>query len=717
MPKRVIPVVRISADKKDQLEVNQLQGIDRLIKRNGWTKACEDIILRNISREDMAENVDYIFQAVEKYKPDHLVYRNFDRVGHLSNAELGHFVTEVKRRGNGTTIYLADEDRELDMNNMEDFIAIQTSNKEINVKRRRAEDARYKAVNNGSNPGKKAAYGYDSAVYDRKGTLKYKVINNGVTYQGVRQYRGRLIATYATMRTKVYPDGRTEEYNDTWSTKGNEDELVQCINCPSLDPGDRKTEIINPQRAKVVQRIFQLADYPTCYSPNQISTLVRDEYHATIESRGLCSRTISSILRNQIYKGFPVDNLRRKPDSKYDLQPYPLTDEQRQAICIIEPEQWDRVNHLLNQRPQHSLPHRKSRPNANTRWLRGYLICGNCNRQMYSHATRSSVTRYKCKRCGSVLTPVLHAMVDEWVSSFQQQCEQLADTLHLPDTDELWCQYQTEQICVGIRRLSVAREMALFILDRMPGNTDLEKLTAYRARHWKYFGEDKQWAVVLEPLPDSLEGVPAYRLLFDDDEKDRSSKSHLSSLRLKYPHLSLPNPDGYLVSIYTEVVEEHTAPLRQEIVTIDKQLSDFGAEFVSSIKSPTIRSSIEKAITTLENRKQSLETQSRSLVLDYRKLTEDIKRIADTVRKLGADLKTADGPQKAALLQPILKSVVVQFPPIGKTRCATRLVTVKITSTEPSIQPKTYSPDDFAKFYRIHQGRGRKRARNKTTAN
>jgi len=171
-----------------------------------------------------------------------------------------------------------------------------------------------------------------------------------------------------------------------------------------MEKGDRKTEIVNVERAKVVKDIFDLADTPSYKTPHEIACIFNNKGIKSM-SRKWDAKTIKCILSNPIYKGYPVDNQTSKAKTarlNTNIVTVPPTKEERAAIRIVDIAQWDRVNKYLRDN-QTGYKHFR-RANLGDFWAKCFLFCGNCQDIFYvANSTKWKPSKnYRCEKCGAI---------------------------------------------------------------------------------------------------------------------------------------------------------------------------------------------------------------------------------------------------------------------------------------------------------------------------
>src|SRR5579862_5318731 len=70
--------------------------IDRHTSEKGWQE-IGTITLQDISRWDMMEHIEEIYEKVRELKPDYVVIREQDRIGFKDGEELGTFLYGLRK--------------------------------------------------------------------------------------------------------------------------------------------------------------------------------------------------------------------------------------------------------------------------------------------------------------------------------------------------------------------------------------------------------------------------------------------------------------------------------------------------------------------------------------------------------------------------------------------------------------------------------------------
>lgn len=471
--------IRRKSNVSDPMElVNQDMIIDPFIQKMGWNMV-DEITLNGVPRWDMLDEANNLVSKLKNNKPEYVIYRDHDRIGFKNPAEIGFFITSLKQLD--IKIITANDEQIVDMNDLASTMrTVQNqlaSSAEIEKKGYRTQIARRKTIENKSSPGKMCAYGYDWVVFNRDGIFKYKVI-----YDGYKKCEGRhwtdppkntkSRANYALMRWKELSDGKREAYHDQWVQDGHN--WVLLTSAPAMEKGDRKTEIINVERAKIVKEIYELADIPNYKTPHEIAGILNDKEIKNV-SGVWDSRTIKCILTNSIYKGYPIDNRTSKAKTtrlNSDIISVPLTEEERLAIRIIDIEQWNRVNKYL--KDNQTGYKRLRRANLGDFWGKCFLFCGNCQEILYvSNSTKWKPSKnYRCNNCGAIKADVVHEIIDNWLKWLSQSYISLCEKVKSANAHEFCGE--------------VAQKMHRFVLAHLPGETEEEKTKSFQKRTWKY---------------------------------------------------------------------------------------------------------------------------------------------------------------------------------------------------------------------------------------
>jgi hypothetical protein len=636
--------IRRKSNVSDPLELtNQDMIIDPFIKKMGW-KQVDEITLNGVPRWDMLDEANNLISKLKITKPDCVIYRDHDRIGFKNPAEIGFFITSLKQLD--IKIITANDEQVVDMTDLASTMrTVQNqlaSSAEIEKKGYRTQIARRKTIEKKSSPGKMCSYGYDWIVYNREGTFRYKVI-----YEGYKKYEGRhwtdppkntkSRANYGLMRWKEYPDGKREPYHDQWVQDGHNWILLTSV--PVMEKGDRKIEIINVERSKVVKEIYNLADapnYKTCY---EIARLLNDKGIKSM-SKQWDAKTIKCILTNQIYKGYPVDNQTSKAKTarlNTEVMVIPLTEEERAAIRIIDVAQWNRVNQYF--KDNQTGYKRLRRANLGDFWAKCFLFCDNCQEILYiTNSTKWKPSQnYRCDRCGAVKSDVIHEIIDNWLNWLSQSYITLCDKVKSSNAHEFCGE--------------VAQKMYRFILANLPGDTEEEKVQSFKKRAWKY-------TVVADSNTD------------------------------------------YFELTYQEIFDEASQTVRNKIAELKSEKQKLILKFVDISDDPDIKQFIKDKQLEIE----VLEANLVSLVPEYRRSKEHLLKMASTIQTLCKDVTQATGEEKAILLRPHLKSVVLSFDNNKKDNSC-KVCKVEINSVNPFIPKQVLDLKEFNFINEKYNGR------------
>lgn len=635
--------IRRKSNVSDPLELsNQDMIIDPFINKMGW-KMVDEITLNGVPRWDMLDEANNLISKLKATKPEYVIYRDHDRIGFKNPAEIGFFITSLKQLD--IKIITANDEQIVDMNDLASTMrTVQNqlaSSAEIEKKGYRTQIARRKTIEKKSSPGKMCAYGYDWVVFNREGTLKYKVI-----YDGYKKCEGRhwtdppkntrSRANFALMRWKELPDGKREPYHDQWVQDGHN--WVLLTSAPSMEKGDRKTEIINVERAEIIEEIFNLADTPHYKTSHEIACILNDK-NAKSMSKRWDAKTIKCILSNSIYKGFPVDNRISKAKTARlhsDIITVPLTDDERATIRIVDVQQWDRVNKYL--RDNQTDYKRLRRANLGDFWAKCFLFCDNCQDILYvSNSTKWKPSKnYRCNKCGAIKADVVHEIIDNWLKWLSQSYITLCEKVKSSNANEFCGE--------------VAQKMYKFVLAHLPGITDEEKIKCFQKRAWKYTTTDS-----------------------DAD---------------------------YFELVYQEVFDEASQSVKTKIADLKAEKQKLILKFVDISDDPDIKQFIKDKQLEIE----VLEANLISLIPEYRRCKEHLLKMASTVQTLCKDVLQATGEDKAILLRPHIKNVAFHFD-TGNKNNSCKVCRVEISSVNPFIPKQILSLEEFERINEKYNGR------------
>jgi hypothetical protein len=346
-------------------------------------------------------------------KPDFLIYMDQTRVG-FKGGQINWFIEELKDLGiiliNATSGKAISHDTPAAFRETVDKQV--SSDGEVYEKGSRTQTGRKKYIDKCSNPGHKVAYGYDSQVVDRDG-----VVRCVVTYLPKKICEGhhyiekskKYLPNIATCRLVTYPDGKTERFDDYFVLNPKDGKYSHGINRPIHQRSYLKHEVINPEQADKVKECFRLADAPHCLTNSAIAT-----------KTGLDDCLVRTILKNPIYKGYPVDGkdlsrILKSEERKYkEPMEIPLSDARREAIRIVSVEQFDRVAAARAGTSKSN----QQRASLDGFWCKTFSKCA-CNEILGCRTPQSNGAgnRYACMECGTFIErDILHSIVDKWLS-------------------------------------------------------------------------------------------------------------------------------------------------------------------------------------------------------------------------------------------------------------------------------------------------------------
>jgi len=699
-----IKVLRKSNNDPEEIP-NQQIVIDPFVEQRGW-KCLDTITLLDLPRWNMKPKVrELIFEKVKKLRPNWLVYRDHDRIGFHGTGQLGWYLEELADLG--VKVILAKDGRVMDMQDSLTSIQIMAdqiaSKKEIEDKSYRTTVGRKMTISRRSSAGGRCPYGYDWLVIGRDGKEKYREVYEGYEVcEGTRPSKIRGVEyqrkNLALCRAKIFPDGRREEYRDHWTLDPETQQWHKIRNCPSLDKGDRKITVPNPERAEVVKEIFRLADTPHWNTSREIA----DE----LNSRGILptrfvwkSKTVLDMLRNPIYKGYPLDCKKSHTKCKEKNKPVeiPLTEEERAVIRLVSVEQWQRVNEHLDGMPKRRS--RKRNSNLSHFWARSFLMCGTCQQSFYlrNRTSWSCSEAYYCPRCEKRQVPskVIHAIIDQWL----QWLEQNYSTHTQPDPNRVIMELVAMLPHVG-SIIGIEYKMARFILDCMPGETDHEKMEAYQTRPWKYWTEGPIWLKKPElKVNDDYAAVLTYQLM-EHTEQKRFINDWIAEGKTSLT----PDTRNPWVSIYSECWEEATRPVQDKIDSLDKELDSL---FNLALTSVELRVRCDSRAKELEAEKRALAAQLNSLLPEYRAALQRAEQTRQHLAALHGEIKEAQDENKSVLLAPHLDRVVLHFDPNGRAKRECKLTRVEVHAVDPAIPVRVLDSEECLAIYRKHSNRGK----------
>ncbi|QDV84560.1 recombinase family protein [Stieleria magnilauensis] len=417
--------IRVSSDKQDVQR--QRQSITDWAVRTDSTIGhwFEDSEGKN-PRDQAAKRPEFqkLLKAVESGLIRQIIVDSQDRFGTKDVYQFGQFVTLLREnncelwsvsQGNLT----ADDDATI----LTNTIGALTSTREQKEKATRSVGGLVKTAKAGLYPGGVAPYGLDVVCF-ANGSEKWRV-----------RWHSQ------TERTRIYPDGRKEQFNG----RGN---------MPASDPTDELR--FRPgceKRLGVIRQIFGW--YATeDISPHKIATRLNDAGIVNAYNNNWNKVGVRSLLANPVYVGLPAWNKRGRPRFKEYVngQIQDVTDKKtrrRDPSEFVQPDSvefepivtgdvWDKVQEKLSASSQ-----KAKRPSqvANL-WLKRFLVCGGCGKPMVACAPQGRTTygSYICGnyntfgkenptgcRCHRVKHSVLEALVEKYLEEVDPQLVELAE--------------------------------------------------------------------------------------------------------------------------------------------------------------------------------------------------------------------------------------------------------------------------------------------------
>ncbi|OAI46882.1 hypothetical protein AYO44_10525 [Planctomycetaceae bacterium SCGC AG-212-F19] len=599
-----------------------------------------------------------------------------------------------------------DGDRDIDFNDMESglktFLSQISSMEWRKNHSGKMMTARRVAVERASSPGKRCPYGYDWQVLNREGQPVYKITDNGHhRYAGQHKVKrsGKIRDCVALHRTKLYPDGRTEEFNDTWIDTPEGRKKQRCF--PALEKGYRKIEVINLKRAKVIQRIFALADGPTWLSPYEIQLTLEQEGIEHLGVTPWSNDGIKFLLRNPIYKGFPLYNrdrsrktlAPRKWDEAFD---YLYSSEQREAIRIIDIEQWNRVNENLNQLPANHK--RRRRHNLAPLWARDFLICANCDGVLRVHSSRCPV--YRCRKCGRVKAAVVEEIIDNWLRWLEESHNVELSKISIFPVDK------------HLDSLGINNDAGIYQskpedhFSTVPDGWVIETLKGGNGELITFHGD---------PNKESIVGLMhhEHRVFNCNETADKGGAlweykaiSHKMIDFLKTNNLDHLRWEHGLEEAYELTHKQVCKPITDQIIFIDKELDNL---FKTSFSSDEMRKRCDLKAVELGAKKKELEGRCQSLLPEYRQAKARVIELAKVITQLRSDWHKKVGDDKRRLTATCLEKVLLRFTPQTSENVAMcKLMEITLYAKDGLLPPKTYSEAEIKAV--IHKQNGRRNA-------
>lgn len=438
--------IRVSSDTQDV--TRQRESIGQWSAKHGWTIGhfFEDSEGRN-PRDQAAKRAGFqrMLDAVKTGLVKRIVVDSLDRFGTRDAYELGKFLTLLRDHGcqlwSVAQGHLTADD---DATTLTNVLGALTSTREQKEKALRNIGGKVQKAKLGEYQGGYPPYGLDVVCFGG----------------AVEKWRVHFVGHFE--RIKIYPTGKRE----TFSGKNN---------FPAKDATDvlRYRPTIDQARLEVVLSIFEW--FATeAISPGQIADRLNALGKVTTVASPWNKVIVRQMLANPIYIGFPSWNKRAGSRFKEyvggEIQDVTKTKGRKRTTDdyvqpskqefppLIDSDTWDKVQAKLQATKQRT----KRAPQVSELWLKGFLVCGHCNKPMRAVGPqpRMEYGTYICGtygtygkknatgcRCHRVKHPVLEAIVDKYLSETGQEVGELvgvgADLFD--DSLNNWLQTATER--------------------------------------------------------------------------------------------------------------------------------------------------------------------------------------------------------------------------------------------------------------------------------
>ena len=358
--------LRVSSDTQDVSR--QRQSIQDWADRNGHVIGhwFEDSEGRN-PRDKSAKRIEFqkLLKSVEAGVVEKIIVDSQDRFGTKDAYELGKFLTIL--RENDCELWSVNQGHLTacdDATILTNTIGALTSTREQKEKATRNIGGKIQKARAGEYQGGYPPYGCDV-----------------VCFNGHERWRVQTVGHYK--RWKIYPSGEREPFNgkDNFPAKDANDTL-------KIRPG------IDPQRLEVVRNIFHW--YATeAISPGKIATRLTTMAICTQVGSPWNKIIVRELLRNPAYIGFPTWNKRagsrfkefvdgqirdvtRKTAGRRRATEDHIASPRADYEAIIDLDTWNTVQAKLAASKQRT----KRPPQVAELWLRPFLFCAKCGKQM-----------------------------------------------------------------------------------------------------------------------------------------------------------------------------------------------------------------------------------------------------------------------------------------------------------------------------------------------
>lgn len=570
--------IRVSSDNQDV--TRQRDSIGQWSTQQGWdiTHQFEDSEGRN-PRDQSAKRAGFqrMLEAVKAGLVKRIVVDSLDRFGTRDAYELGKFLTLLRDHGcqlwSVAQGHLTAND---DATTLTNVLGAITSTREQKEKALRNIGGKIQKSKLGEYQGGYPPYGLDVVCFNDTS----------------EKWRIHYVGHYK--RFKIYPDGKREVFNGK-------------NNSPAKDATDvlRYRPTIDQARLDVVRSIFEW--FATeAISPGQIA----DRLNALDKSNTVATPWNKSIIRkmlsNPAYVGFPSWN--KQAGSRFkeyvggQIQDVVNTKGRKRSIVdhvkpskqeyppLVDSNTWDQVQAKLQATKQRT----KRAPQVAELWLRGFLVCGRCNKPMRACGPqpRMEYGTYFCGtygtygkknatgcRCHRVKHSTIEAMVDKYLAETGQEVGELVEVGadHFDDALCKWLETATERNRIWTRMNATAATP-----------TSVENLFDIGSR---YSPEDSE-AITLEinakeaELDAMLDGFARLTPAMQDRANAKmeaiageieSLRTTIEDLRIDYEGLSSELDARLATMNYAASLADETGPRRAEALSkvVDKIVCHF----------------------------------------------------------------------------------------------------------------------------------------------
>jgi hypothetical protein len=623
--------------------------------------------LRRNDRKEYAKRVllprveEVIQSNKERYDKWAYGWVDFTRIGGRPR-EVDWYVEELIDRG-VSEFWDVQEKSMLDWDSDTGYMKIAinkiNSQKELKDKSYRTLKDRKNLIKNNLIPGKISPYGYDFLIINVKDNSVHGreiyVSKERTGEYHISKKTGNPLEYEIYIRHLILPNGTIEEYRDELVY----DELLKkkvkrSRPVPMEQYHQKKVLVVNESQRPIVELIHSLAWKPEWKTAYEIHKILKERGIMGRFGKPLDTKDVTTILTGEVYYGYPTDNLNSKcqytrlTDAKMY---YEMTDAEHEAIKIIDKVQWQEVNDHIASHPC-GYPIRR-RPNLENFWARNLCVCEcgmrlNISSQSKSVKTNKTTENYRCIKCGSGLTSVIHKRFDDWIEWMKSKLKE--STSYKVDHAKRYNSLLGKNGSVG-KCNSTQTLMLKYVLENIGGDDPQE----------------------------------SFRQELIKENDNPSIETFTLNLHLNDEYTKVHDN---LEAVYIKVFEKVNKVNREAKLRLEQDNRDLWLENRTDIPMSFKKHNAEQ-VAINDIKIASIDKSLVSLVIQSRKEKEKMLRTAEALAELQDNMRKATGNQKEAILRKYLKKAVLMFgKPIHKNK--SRLQSIKFIANDPLIEEKVF---------------------------